>query len=47
LDKRLQRIEKGETAFKNWDFIKGKYVLIENRSLGTKSGEKPQPADFD
>ena len=26
LDKRLQRIEKGETAFKNWDLIKVKYV---------------------
>lgn len=25
LDKRLQRIENGETAFKNWDLIKKKY----------------------
>lgn len=25
LDKRLQRIEKGETTFKNWDLIKKKY----------------------
>ncbi len=25
LDKRLQKIEKGETTFKNWDLIKGKY----------------------
>ncbi len=25
LDKRLQRIEKGETTFKNWDLIKNKY----------------------
>ncbi|MBK8807874.1 MAG: addiction module protein [Bacteroidales bacterium] len=25
LDKRLQRIENGESTFKNWDLIKGKY----------------------
>jgi hypothetical protein len=25
LDKRLQRIENGETTFKNWDLIKKKY----------------------
>lgn len=25
LDKRLQRIEKGETTFKNWNLIKKKY----------------------
>lgn len=25
LDKRLQRIEKGETTFKKWDLVKKKY----------------------
>jgi len=25
LDKRLQRLENGETTFKNWDLIKKKY----------------------
>jgi hypothetical protein len=30
LDKRLQRIEKGETTFKNWDSIKVKY---ENKAV--------------
>ncbi len=30
LDKRLQRIEKGETTFKNWDSIKIKY---ENKTV--------------
>lgn len=30
LDKRLQRIEKGETTFKNWNLIKKKY---ENKAI--------------
>ncbi len=30
LDKRLQRIEKGEATFKNWDSIKTKY---ENKAI--------------
>ena len=30
LDKRLQRIESGETTFKNWDLIKKKY---ENKAV--------------
>jgi hypothetical protein len=30
LDKRLQRIEKGEATFKNWDLIKTKY---ENKAI--------------
>ncbi len=30
LDKRLQRIENGETNFKNWDLIKKKY---ENKAV--------------
>lgn len=30
LDKRLQRIENGETKFKNWDLIKKKY---ENKAI--------------
>lgn len=30
LDKRLQRIENGETTFKNWDSIKKKY---ENKAV--------------
>lgn len=30
LDKRLQKIENGETSFKNWDLIKKKY---ENKAV--------------
>ena len=30
LDKRLQRIEKGEATFKNWDLVKAKY---ENKAI--------------
>jgi pantothenate kinase len=30
LDKRLQKIENGETTFKNWDLIKKKY---ENKAV--------------
>lgn len=30
LDKRLQRIEDGETTFKNWDLIKKRY---ENKAI--------------
>ncbi|MGD9931297.1 MAG: hypothetical protein AB7U05_14850 [Mangrovibacterium sp.] len=30
LDKRLQRIEKGEATFKKWDLIKAKY---ENKAI--------------